>query len=361
MNAGKAAWRATVIAYVSMHAMAAFAHAPAGECSAPARQPQIEKARAELERTPALLAKRFELAELLTAAGCNDEAIHVLEAVEAANPHNSELRKRLRATRSLIDERQFFDGLDQAEIEARAARNRLRCTRFGDPPACDEALRTNPDDVELVVARGDAFLKAGQLMNSLATYRRAVALAPGDAAVSGKLAEAESRQRALHRQCTTEEGDQALAACQAVLVKDAPDEFDITRRIAVLYQHGNQLAKSLDFHIAANSLRRGDKSIALAVVALTESTGRSDAVALAALGSALITLGKPRDAMISLRQAQALTPGLPDVDNQIVAADRLIKQEDRLQESQRKAAPVAPAAAVVQTTYSNLEPPSQSH
>jgi predicted RNA polymerase sigma factor len=151
------------------------------------------------------------------------------------------------------------------------------------------------------------------------------------------------------------DGEAALAACQSILAKGAANEFDLLRRIGVLQQAANQPAKALDTYIVANSVRRGDKSVALAIVALVESTGRSDGLALAARGSSLVALGRVRDGITSMQRALALTPGLPGLADQVVAAQRLLRQEERMRESQ-------PLVAATPTrTYSNLQPASRSN
>ena len=331
-----------------------------------------------MDRAPDALPPRLELSDRLVESGCYEEAIHLLEEAAKAHPRNSDVQNRLRTARSFVNERQFFDGLDKAEVEARLARNLLRCTRFSDIAACDEALVLKPDDAAIVTARADALAKANRLAESISAYQRAAILSPGNADIATKLASGQTQRRTLQERCMTGDGDAALAACQAVLTRDTPDEFDLTRRIAILHQSGNQPSKALDSYIAANSLRRGDRSVALAIVALVESTGRNDAIALAARGSSLVTLGRARDALVSLKQAEALAPGLPDVANQMAAAERLLKQEERMRESQRAAAAaqkpreeVPPqtagaAASIAQTaaparTYSNAAEASQSN
>jgi tetratricopeptide (TPR) repeat protein len=98
-------------------------------------------------------------------------------------------------------------------------------------------------------------------------------------------------------------------------------------RIALLQQSTNQAAQALDSYIAANSLRHGDKEVALAILALLESTQRKDAIALAARGSSLVTLGRAHEALPPLRQAKALEPKLPDIDQQIKTAEALTRTE----------------------------------
>jgi len=326
-----------------------------GACAAAAQQPAIVNAGEVLRRAPDSLKARLALADLLIDGTCYDEAVHVLEDGAAIHARSEELQKRLRTARSLVSERQFFQGLDQAELDAKLSRHVLRCTRFSDVEACDLALALKPDNVAVVIARGDALLKAQRPLEALDAYRRANILDPSNADVATKMTAVQALRRSIEQGCMTEEGEAALRACQSILAKGAANEFQLLRRIGVLQQAANQPAKALDTYIVANSLRRGDQAVALAIIALVDSTGRSDALALAARGSSLVTLGKVREGIAAMQQAQALTPGLPGMAEQVAAAQRLLRQEERMRDSQ-------PVVAAVQTrTYSNLQPASRSN
>jgi hypothetical protein len=62
-----------------------------------------------------------------------------------------------------------------------------------------------------------------------------------------------------------------------------------------------------------------------------------------------------REGITSMQRALALTPGLPGLADQVVAAERLLRQEERMRESQ-------PLVAATPTrTYSNLQPASRSN
>ncbi len=336
-------------------------------CAASDGQPEVASARQALERAPRDLEARLDLANVLVRVGCYEQAVHVLEDGQSLHPRDDQLQRQLRTARSLISERQFFDGLDKAELEAKLARHALRCTRFGDVAACDQALALKPNDVAMVLAKGEALYVAGKPVHALEVYERAAALDPSSADIPKKIQAAQTLRATLERRCMSGEGAAALSACESILRKDAPDEFDLTRRVAVLQQAANQPAKALDTYIAANALRRGDKAVALAIVALLDSTGRSDAAALAARGSSLVTLGRTREGIASMRQAQALAPELPGIANQIAAAERLLKQEDRMRESQREAVAggkpggASTTAVASVRTYSNVQPASHAN
>ena len=303
----------TVVVCMLVGAGIAHAHEQGkeGACAASAQQPAIASARESLQRTPDALKVRLGFVDLLIGSGCYDEAVHVLEDGARIHVGNEEVATRLRTARSFINERQFFDGLDKAELEAKLSRQILRCTRFADVEACDQALAIKPDNVVVVIARGDALLQSQRPIEALDAYRRATTLEPSNAELAKKVSTAQSLRRTVEQRCMSADGESALGACQSILAKGAANEFDLLRRIGVLQQAANQPAKALDTYIVANSLRRGDKAVALAIVALVESTGRSDGIALAARGSSLVALGRVREGITSMQRALALTPGLP--------------------------------------------------
>jgi Flp pilus assembly protein TadD len=126
--------------------------------------------------------------------------------------------------------------------------------------------------------------------------------------------------------------------------------------MALLQQSTNQASQALDSYIAANSLRHGDKGVALATLALLQSTQRKDAIALAARGSSLVTLGHAHEALAALRQAKALEPGLPDIDQQITTAETLARTESTAQKERP-----AQVALVSAEAEAMLEPPKFSN
>jgi tetratricopeptide (TPR) repeat protein len=85
----------------------------------------------------------------------------------------------------------------------------------------------------------------------------------------------------------------------------------------LLLQADNQLSPALDAYMAAARLDPGDHSVALAIVSLSDSTGRQDALTLAARGRALMALGRPSEALEPLRQALRLAPDLVEAKTQL--------------------------------------------
>jgi tetratricopeptide (TPR) repeat protein len=359
MNAGSSARSvlALLVAGIGLPFSPAWADEDAKLCQAAANAPAIA-AKSALEAAPGSLAARFNLADSLIEANCYDEAVHVLEAGEAIHPRNGDLQAKLRTTRSMVSEQHYFAGKEQAELAARVSRNLLRCTKLGDLNACDEALNLKPDDVDLLLAKGDALLKSGRLAEAELALRRAKQVAPDNARVIAQLAAAQSQRQASAALCQKGSGDDALKACQNALSPGAPDEFAIHSRIALLYQQRNQPAPALASYIAANSLKPGDRGVALGIVAITDVDARKDAVALVARGSALLTLNRGAEALASLRQAQSLQPAMPDLRALIARAQSLASRQVS---AQTAAAIEAPAQIVQARRYSNAAEPGRSH
>jgi tetratricopeptide (TPR) repeat protein len=165
------------------------------------------------------------------------------------------------------------------------------------------------------------------------------------------------------QRCTEGDGTTALQACKSALVKGAPNEFEMTVRIALLQQSINQAPQALDSYIAANSLKPGDKGVALAILALLDSTQRKDAMALAARGSSLLTLSRGREALAALRQAKSLEPELPDINRELAAAEALARSEAAARKERPKVAAInaASEAMVEPQTYSNVAEASRSN
>ncbi|HEV7717261.1 MAG TPA: hypothetical protein VGO53_16805 [Steroidobacteraceae bacterium] len=361
--------------------IAAAVDAPAATtCPPGSKSPALDAARVALDRNEAALEPRLKFADALLATGCYGDAVHVLEEGEMIHPRNGGIQSRLRDARSMLSEQRYFDGLGRAEEAAKDQRNALRCRKLGDIAACDEALRLKPDDSGMLSAKADALMQSNRPADALPVYRRAAELNSSDTGLNGKIASAELLRQTLLTECQRGTADAALQACQLALLRGTSDEFIVHQRTATLLQGMDKPSRALDSYIAANLLRPEDKSVALAIVTLSQSTGRKDAITLAARGSALLTLNRGTDAAKALREAQALAPGLPDVKTRLAAAEKLAQAEARRPQPASASATVGVAgkasaapssgtadradtrvAAEEKRTYSNDGPATRSH
>ena len=234
----------------------------------------------------------------------------MLEEGKALHGSNEEFQARLRTARSNVSEQHYIEGLGRAEEAAKAQRSLLRCAQLSDLTACDEALKGRPNDPQILAAKGDALMKAGRPAEAAVAYRRAAELDPANRALTARISTAEEQRARLVSECSTGKGAAAVQACDAALIRGAPDEFSIQQRKGMQLQSMGESSRALDAYIAADTVKSGDRSVALAIVSLTEDGKQLDAIALAARGSALLTLGRGSEAAIALRQARALAPGL---------------------------------------------------
>jgi predicted Zn-dependent protease len=189
-----------IISHGEPTAAQADAHARAvarASCESGKHSDAVVDATAAVTREPDESGPRMRLADALVDQGCYQEAAEVLDAAQESHPRDIELSGKLRAVRSLVTEQTYIEGLTQAAEGAKLARNQLRCTRLADITACEDALKSKPDEVPLWLAKGDALLQANRVADAVAAYRRASQLKPGDEAVKSKLAAAEGLQAKL--------------------------------------------------------------------------------------------------------------------------------------------------------------------
>jgi Flp pilus assembly protein TadD len=69
----------------------------------------------------------------------------------------------------------------------------IRCSRYLAVDACYNAVRWNPDDAALLVALGDALVRARRPEDAVRNYRRAAVLAPNLRGISAKINAVESK------------------------------------------------------------------------------------------------------------------------------------------------------------------------
>ncbi|MGH8242628.1 MAG: hypothetical protein ACRETY_04685, partial [Steroidobacteraceae bacterium] len=275
-----------LIVAVAADTLAADAQA---EASCPqADAPPVRAARDALEREPEALEPRLALSAALRDAGCYAAAVQMLEEGEGLHGGNAEFQARLRTARSNVTEQQYIEGLGRAEEAAKAQRNLLRCAQLSDLEACDDALKERPNDPKILAAQGDALMKAGRPAEAAVAYRRAAAIEPANSTLRARITTAEEQRGRLAAECNAGTGAAAVQACDAALVRGAADEFAIQRRKGLLLQGMGESSRGLDAYIAADSVKSGDRSVALAIVSLTDDGKRHDAMALAARGSALL-------------------------------------------------------------------------
>jgi tetratricopeptide (TPR) repeat protein len=348
----------------------AAGESPPAACATSSPGAEEVSAKSVLEQDPASVDARLKLAAALSDRGCYADSVKILEAGVQLNPRSRALQERLRSARSTLSEQGYFEGLGHAEEAAKTQRNAIRCRELGDIAACDQALAGSPGDRDLLIAKGDALVRVNRPVDALPLYEKAASVDPADDALKAKISATERARLALVSRCQTETGDAAIAACDLGLRRGVHDEFGIYKRKGILLQGQDQPSRALDAYIAASLVDPSDRSVALAIMALTDSTGRQDPLALSARGSALLTLGRAADSIATLRKAETLAGATPEVRQRLAAAEQLASNEPlppsvAARRKQTPSALPAPSAArprpVSSPMYSNAAPAGESH
>jgi tetratricopeptide (TPR) repeat protein len=218
---------------------------------------------------------------------------------------------------------------ESAVAESRLDAAVSRCIKLSELVSCDAALSMKPNDPGLLVAEGDALVQLRRPGEAIGVFRNAVKSGAAQNAVDSKIAAAQGQRRSLLDECETEAGAAAERACDSAWLPGAPDEVMVFKRRGLLLQNDNQAGASLDAYMAAARLAPRDRDVARAVVALSASTDRSDAPTLTARGAALMTLGRPADAIPSLGEALRLAPDYADAKVRLRNAERAVASQRR--------------------------------
>lgn len=79
-------------------------------------------------------------------------------------------------------------------VPASVKRDASRCLSLREVDACNDAIRRNPNDAELLVALADGLVRAQRPADALRHYRRAATLAPTLRGLSAKISALEKRR-----------------------------------------------------------------------------------------------------------------------------------------------------------------------
>jgi len=205
-----------------------------------------------------------------------------------------------------------------AEILAAAIQ---RCTQLSELVSCDAALSMRPNDADLLIAEAEVLVQLKRPGEAIGVYRNAQRAGAREDLVKQKIAAAQLQRQTLVRTCMTQAGDVGIRACESAWLPGAPDEVAMFKRRGLLLQDGSP-ATALDAYMSAARLAPRDRDVARAVVDLSGNLDAKGAAILTARGAALITLHRPQDAAIPLRQAVKLAPDMIEARNLLRQADQ---------------------------------------
>jgi predicted Zn-dependent protease len=166
------------------------------QASCNAGAPSVKQAQAALDKSPEALSPLVRLADALVDQGCYREAVAVLQKGRVQHPDSAQVAGKLRDVGSMVAEGSYIQGMTDAEDAARQQHAALRCEKMSDLDACNEALKSTPSDVALLLAKGDLLVQGGHLNDAVPLYERATQLDPASSAARDKLAAAQGLARA---------------------------------------------------------------------------------------------------------------------------------------------------------------------
>jgi tetratricopeptide (TPR) repeat protein len=202
-----------------------------------------------------------------------------------------------------------------------------RCTLLGELVSCAAALNMKPDDPELLVAEADALVQLKRPGEAIGVYRNALRWGAAEDAVNKKIAVAQSERRSFLDVCETQEGETAEHACESAWLPHAADEVTVFKRRGLLLQRDNQIPAALEAFMAAARLAPRDRTVARAIIDLSAGI-EGDASILLARGAALMTLGRPGEAIVTLREALRLSPELSAAKERLQIAERSVPPQN---------------------------------
>jgi tetratricopeptide (TPR) repeat protein len=196
-----------------------------------------------------------------------------------------------------------------------------RCTQLSELVSCDAALSMQPNDADLLLAEADVLVQLKRPGEAIGVYRNAQRAGAQEAVVRQKTAAAQLQRETMVKVCLSQAGDFGVRACEAAWLPGASDEVAMFKRRGQLLQDDSPVA-ALDAYLSAARLAPRDRDVARALVNLSGSLDAKDAAILTARGAALMTLHRPQDAAISLRQAVKLAPDMLEARNLLRQAEQ---------------------------------------
>ncbi len=252
---------------------------------------------------------------------------------------------------------------ESSAAQARLDAARSRCIELSELVSCAAALSMHPNDPRLLVAEGDALVRSRRPGEAIGVYRNAVKSGAAQDEVGPKIAVAQGQRLSVLHECETETGAAAERACQSAWLPGAPDEVMVFKRRGLLLQNDNRPDASLDAYLAAARLAPRDRDVARAVVASSSGTDRADAPTLTARGTALLTLGRPAEAIPVLREALRLAPDYAAAKVRLRTAEGAVAARRRSSSPTGVPLPAASleAAAHSEAAFSNEAPVTRSN
>jgi tetratricopeptide (TPR) repeat protein len=260
----------------------------------------------------------------------------------------------------------FMLGAPDAQ-DARLAAASARCAQLAELVSCDAALNMRPNDPALLVAEADVLVRLKRPGEAIGVYRNSLRLGARQEAIKPKIALAESQRRGFVDACMIQTDDAGVRACESAWLPGAPDEVSLFKRRGLLLA-GQSRTGALEAYMSAARLAPQDRNVAREIVNLSASLDAKDASILMACGAALVTLGRPQEAIASFKEALRLAPDLAEAKARLRMVERSIPRTAQTaegfapeSESGRPVNVGGGAAAISTQPYTNEAPVTRSN
>jgi tetratricopeptide (TPR) repeat protein len=209
------------------------AAADGATCRAGAGEARIRACQEVVRQSPNDAAAWVALGDELVRLGRSRDAVNAFQSASRVLPQDRQLQQKLAAARSDAEEQVLFERRVDAtrrggDAEA-VALEAIRCRRLSGTAAadaCAKALAAQPRDVELHMARSAALREIGRAAEAADSYRRILAIDPGNAEAKQQLARLDA----------DEDADTQLARLEILKDRGELGEKELEQRRRTLLQ-----------------------------------------------------------------------------------------------------------------------------
>ena len=234
-------------------------------CLESSGQAVIDACTAILNEHPEDTTARLALGQAFIASRQYGKAADLFRDGLKLDPGNQDLATQLSLAEQLIDEQRWIEkkqqqrdpasgGSKKGKDRIAARRLEIRCTKLQGAAAleaCIEGLREFPGNAVFYRGKGNALMQVKRYGEALDAFQDALVLDPADTLSKSGIVKARSQRKISFNKCMQLDGQVALNACQAALIKGGSDEFAIEQRRGDLLQAAGNTEQAISAYQAA--------------------------------------------------------------------------------------------------------------